>query len=150
MRASPADRLQPGLDHRSRGRRAAAAQCAGGAGLRPAHAGLPGPAALRAGLPRLLRPAAPGRTPAPPQPRRPATLAQRRAPQRLHRIVDILPAPAGADPRIPGGTPRPAVLGPGGPGPGHRAHAAADPPPLRLVAGPAGRPDRLLPGRPVA
>ena len=50
-----ADRLQPGFGHRAGRRRPAARRRP--ARSRPAHAGLPGPATVRAGLPRLLRPA---------------------------------------------------------------------------------------------
>jgi hypothetical protein len=67
----PADRLQPGLDHRPRGSRAAATGSAPGSRLRAADTRLPGPAALWAGVPRLFRQAAPGRTPRPARPWRP-------------------------------------------------------------------------------
>jgi hypothetical protein len=56
----------------------------------------------------------------------------------------ILPASARTGPGKAHGSPRPAVLGPGAPRPGHRAHAAAHSPALRMVAGPARRRNRLL------
>lgn len=70
-----------GFDHRSCGRRAAAAGRAPGARLRPADARMPGPPALWAGVPRLFRQAAPGGTPRPAAPRWPGALAERGPPQ---------------------------------------------------------------------
>jgi hypothetical protein len=109
-----AGRLQPGFGHRAGRRRPAARR--GPARGRPAHAGLPGPAAVRAGLPRLLRPAPAHRTRATPQ-RGAETraLEEPAPPQRLHRIVHLRRAGAQAGRGIPARPHRPAV--PGSPGP---------------------------------
>ena len=143
-----ADRLQPGFGHRAGRRRPAARRRP--ARSRPAHAGLPGPATVRAGLPRLLRPAPahgagpPARRDAGPETR---ALEEPAPPQRLHRIVHLRRARAQAGRGIPARPHRPAVPGSPRPGPGREPEPAAHPPPLPVLARPAHHRGREAPGR---
>ena len=141
-----ADRLQPGFGHRAGRRRPAARRRP--ARSRPAHAGLPGPATVRAGLPRLLRPG-PAHRAGPPARRGPETraLEEPAPPQRLHRIVHLRRARAQAGRGLPARPHRPAVPGSPRPGTGREPEPAAHPPPLPVLARPAHHRGREAPGR---
>ena len=146
VRPAAADRLQPGFGHRAGRRRPAARRRP--ARSRPAHAGLPGPATVRTGLPRLLRPA-PAHGAGPPARRGPDTraLEEPAPPQRLHRIVHLRRARAQAGQGLPARPHRPAVPGSPRPGPGREPEPAAHPPPLPVLARPAHHRGRAAPGR---